>query len=158
MHNIVPGTYSARQKRTIRQKRTKVGPKTSRKEPPDSVMARDVRSITGRGFQIVLSRRSAEETFPFISAFEVLRIRTWRTCGWCEFAKKSNAEIKRKASSTGLLDKKFGIHVESMWPYGPLRSPCLLFPPVLLVSRPIPRCALRSCWVPVALRPAPTPP
>ena len=34
----------------------KVGPKTSRKEPPDSAMARDGRSITGRGFQIVLSR------------------------------------------------------------------------------------------------------
>jgi hypothetical protein len=36
----------------------KVGPKTSRKEPPDSVMARDSESTTGRGFQIVLSRSS----------------------------------------------------------------------------------------------------
>jgi hypothetical protein len=50
----------------------KVGPKTSRKEPPGSVMARDRRSITGRGFRIVLSRSLAEEVFPFISALGVL--------------------------------------------------------------------------------------
>jgi hypothetical protein len=35
-------------------------------------MTRDSRSITGRGFQIVLSRSFAEEVFPFISALEVL--------------------------------------------------------------------------------------
>ena len=35
-------------------------------------MARDVRSITGRGFQIVLSRSFVGEVFPFISALEVL--------------------------------------------------------------------------------------
>jgi hypothetical protein len=50
----------------------KVAPKTSRKEPPGSLMARDSRPITGRGFQIVLSRSLAEEAFPFISALEVL--------------------------------------------------------------------------------------
>ena len=64
----------------------KVGPKTSRKEPPNSVMARVSRSITGRGFQMVLSRSSVEGVFLFISAFEVFRIRTTRTCAMCEFA------------------------------------------------------------------------
>jgi hypothetical protein len=35
-------------------------------------MARSSRSITGRGFQIVLSKSFAEEVFPFISALGVL--------------------------------------------------------------------------------------
>jgi hypothetical protein len=35
-------------------------------------MARDSRPITGRGFQILLSRSFAEEAFPFISAPGVL--------------------------------------------------------------------------------------
>jgi hypothetical protein len=57
------------------------------------------------GFQIVLSRSFAEEVFPSISALEILRIRTWRTCGWCEFAKlqTSNAEMKVKAPYAKLL-------------------------------------------------------
>jgi hypothetical protein len=49
----------------------KAGPKTSRKEPPGSLMARDLRSITGRGFQIFLSRSFVGEVSPFISAFGV---------------------------------------------------------------------------------------
>jgi hypothetical protein len=50
----------------------KAGPETSRKEPPDSAMARGVMLITGQGFQIVLSRSSVEEAIPFISALGVL--------------------------------------------------------------------------------------
>jgi hypothetical protein len=65
----------------------------------------DSRSITGRGFQIVLSRSSAEEVSPFISALEVLRIRMAHV-RVVRIRKTSNAKMKRKTSSTKLLDKK----------------------------------------------------
>jgi hypothetical protein len=71
--------YSVRQKLTIRQKLTKVLPKKCRKETPDSKTARGSRSITGRGFQIVLSRNLVEQAFPSKNAVEFLRMRTWRT-------------------------------------------------------------------------------
>ena len=60
----------------------KVGPKTSRKEPPGSVMARDSQSITGRGFQIVLSTVEVSRK-KHSSSFRRLK--------FCEFAPPARA-------------------------------------------------------------------
>ena len=59
-----------------------------------SETARDARSITGRGFQIFLSRSFVGEVLPFISALEVAFL-----------FPTSSAEMKGKTSPTKLLDK-----------------------------------------------------
>jgi hypothetical protein len=64
----------------INKELTKAGPKTSRKEPPDSAMARGTVVVVSQprgGGPILFCLEVSQKTVsPFISALEVLRIRT----------------------------------------------------------------------------------
>jgi len=75
--------------------------KKRRKEFDSPLTARDVRSISGRGFQIVLPRSFVGGAFTFISALEGTAAQVF----YFRAVVTTSTEMKAKASLTKLLGK-----------------------------------------------------